>query len=217
MWAFGVFRALPGVILSPRLSACCIPRLKLQPPLVLHAHWRRGLSTSQFNGVYWHSRQEKFVAEVSVGGKRYWVGYFQSEVQAAHAYDEQLRKLCPGSARLKKSLNFPTQAEDLFNESALQARSRALATHKACAEDAEAESVRRLQNLFRSSTQALDYEINVVAGSSRIDALFRPEGSCLGGLCLQIKSAASRGASQRSYLFQKLQGYEGMLLLLIPP
>ena len=193
------------------------PRLKLQPSSVLlHRQSTCGLSTSKFNGVHWDKRSQKFQATVSFNGTKYFVGRFQSEVRAAHAYDERLRELCPGSARLKRSLNFPTQAEDLFNESALQARSRALAAHQACTEDAEAESVRRLQNLFRSSAQALDYEIKIVAGCSRIDALFRPKGSCLGGLCLQIKSATSRGASQASYHFQRVQGYEGMLLLLIP-
>ena len=158
------------------------PRLKLQPSSVLlHRQSTCGLCTSKFNGVHWDQRSQKFQVAVSFNGIQHYVGKFQSEVAAAHTYDERLRELCPGSARLKRSLNFPTQAEDLFNESALQARSRALAAHQACKEDAEAESVRRLQHLFRSSAQAMDYEIKIVAGSSRIDALSGPRDPAWAG------------------------------------
>ena len=192
--------------------------LKLQHVLAaLRSRWSRKLATSQFTGVSWHKVAQKFSATVSVAGTSYHVGYFQSDVDAACAYDERLRSLCQDQARLKRSLNFPTQMEALFTESAAEARDRALAARIASgADQAEAQSIRLLQALFQSSDQAADYEIVTVAGHSKVDALFRPKGSCNGGLCLQLKSASASGNRKQSYYFRKVQGYAGMLLLLIP-
>ena len=179
-----------------------------------HSHWPRLLASSPFNGVYWDKRAKKFRAEVLCEGKQYSAGYFLSDVDAAHAFDEKLRGLCPGNRRLKKSLNFPTQAELQFSESPHEARARALA--RQATGKKEAESFNRLRALFNKCSQAAKFEIVAVSGASKVDAIFQLKGSNLGGLPLQLKSASPSGHRGMSFLFQRTQGYQGMLLLFIP-
>ncbi|CAE7600552.1 RD21A [Symbiodinium pilosum] len=81
---------------------------------------------------------------------------------------------------------------------------------------AEAESFRLLQARFSTSGLATTYEIVQVPGASRVDAIFRPKSSSVGGLCLQLKAANSSGNRGMSYAFRHTQGYAGMLLLLVP-
>ena len=185
---------------------CSLPRpgQKLRQPV-----------SSQFNGVCWSRHVEKFRAEVSVAGKKHAAGSFLSELEAAHAYDQRLRELCQDPVRLKKSLNFPTQTEASFTESSSDARVRGLSVG-AFTGMAEAESFRLLQARFSTSGLATTYEIVQVPGASRVDAIFRPKSSSVGGLCLQLKAANSSGNRGMSYAFQHTQGYAGMLLLLVP-
>ena len=173
--------------------------------------WRHH-ALSTFNGVSWSSRHKKFQANVSFEGISYHAGCFNCEVEAAHAYDDFLRQLCPTGARLKKSLNFPSLPEASFEESLQDVRARALAGAATLAK--EEESFTRLHTLFSATPQALTHEIIRVSGSSRVDALFRLRG-CDSGLPLQVKAASASGNSRRSYAYSNTRHYDGMLLLLI--
>jgi hypothetical protein len=44
-------------------------------------------ATSKYRGVSWSSKQKRFLAIITVGGKRVALGSFKDEVQAAKAYD----------------------------------------------------------------------------------------------------------------------------------
>ena len=57
------------------------------------------------------------------------------------------------------------------------------------------------------------YEIVRLSGASRADALFRIKGSDRGGLCIQLKSATSMWQEGRCYVFQRVLGYGGMLVI----
>jgi hypothetical protein len=43
--------------------------------------------TSKYKGVYWHKKSKKYTAAISANGKRYYLGYFDDEIEAAVAYD----------------------------------------------------------------------------------------------------------------------------------
>ena len=61
---------------------------------------------SQYKGVRWETRRNKWVAEITCKGKRYYLGYFDDEIEAAKAYDRKARELFGPFARL----NFPDEA-----------------------------------------------------------------------------------------------------------
>jgi len=44
--------------------------------------------SSQFKGVSWDKANGRWVAQIRVNGKRHLLGYFQSEIPAASAYDD---------------------------------------------------------------------------------------------------------------------------------
>ena len=176
----------------------------------------RNLASSSFNGVYWNTWQKKFQAKVSFQGKLHHVGYFHCENQAAHAYDERLRRLCQDGARLKKSLNFPSLSEATYTAQLpieMVQRVRELADVDTFAK--EEQSFRRLQDRFLMTPQALTHEIIRVSGSSRVDALYQFKGCDIGGVPLQLKAASASGKFRTSYAFTNTRGYDGMLLVLI--
>ena len=176
--------------------------------------FRQCYATSTYNGVSWLKSAQKFRSCISFKGQTFHIGFFDSEIIAAHAYDERLRELCDDGARLKKSLNFPSGSEASFRQSPQEARDRGLATHANNARK-EDDSFRLLHNCFRLSTQAEKFEVVRVSGASRMDALFKPKDSVQGGLCLQLKSASGRGSKNQIYQFRRTAGYEGMLLILV--
>jgi len=49
--------------------------------------------TSQFVGVNWNTRAEKWIAQIRIGKKRKYLGCFNNEVQAHNAYQNELKKL----------------------------------------------------------------------------------------------------------------------------
>jgi AP2 domain len=45
-------------------------------------------SSSQYKGVSWHKRDKKWIARVTIDGKRKYLGRFEAEIDAARAYND---------------------------------------------------------------------------------------------------------------------------------
>lgn len=55
---------------------------------------RRGpKGASGFYGVSWHSQHNKWMARITVSGRRVSLGYFNSETEAARVYDRECKRL----------------------------------------------------------------------------------------------------------------------------
>jgi hypothetical protein len=59
--------------------------------------------TSQYRGVWWDNRSNRWVATITVNRKTKWVGAFSDELEAARAWDEAARDLHGEFARLNLS------------------------------------------------------------------------------------------------------------------
>lgn len=55
--------------------------------------------TSQYKGVYWYERDKKWMALIGFNYKRYYLGCFVDEVEAAKVYDTKARELFGEFAR----------------------------------------------------------------------------------------------------------------------
>lgn len=83
------------------------PGRKLEPASLdqlraeVHESFKEGTS-SQYTGVYFSKKAGNWLAYITVDGRRHTLGTFQSEIEAAKAYDEAARRL--GAKRAK--LNF---------------------------------------------------------------------------------------------------------------
>lgn len=64
---------------------------------------RSGSSSSSYFGVYWVESRNKWVCSIRVEGKLKYIGYFETEIEAAHAYDEVSWNLYQDYGKL----NFP--------------------------------------------------------------------------------------------------------------
>ena len=53
---------------------------------------KRAGTTSKYRGVFWAKRDQKWVARIRANGIRYNIGSFASELEAAEAYQQELRK-----------------------------------------------------------------------------------------------------------------------------
>ena len=61
--------------------------------------------TSKYKGVYWNKRAKKFMASICIDGKKKSLGYFDSEIVAAKAYDKAAKIVFGEYAYL----NFPNE------------------------------------------------------------------------------------------------------------
>jgi hypothetical protein len=59
--------------------------------------------TSKYKGVHWNKRQKKWAAQIHCNNKKYHLGYFTDEIEAAKAYDKKAVELHDEFA----CLNFP--------------------------------------------------------------------------------------------------------------
>ena len=79
----------------------------------MNSRSRRG--TSRFKGVTWHKVNRKWIAQIMYGGKHQYLGSFDSEEEAARAYDERAKELFGEFARLNKvGEDDGRKAEDQF-------------------------------------------------------------------------------------------------------
>ncbi len=62
-------------------------------------------SSSQYKGVYYCKRAQRYFSTIKFGGKQLWLGYYDDEIQAAYAYDRKAVELGIEFARL----NFPEE------------------------------------------------------------------------------------------------------------
>ena len=68
---------------------------------------KKGATTSKYVGVYWHEQSKKWVASLYLSPKQHgldkyreYIGAFDSEIEAAKAYNERAIKLLGENARL---------------------------------------------------------------------------------------------------------------------
>ena len=59
--------------------------------------------TSKYKGVSWHKQNKKWLAQIMLNDKQYYLGYFKSEIEAVKAYDKKAAEFFGEFARL----NFP--------------------------------------------------------------------------------------------------------------
>jgi hypothetical protein len=63
---------------------------------------KRPGATSRFVGVSWHEGKKRWVAKISVNGKRYQIGAYLTEIEAAIAYNAEAQLKLPPYTRLNQ-------------------------------------------------------------------------------------------------------------------
>jgi hypothetical protein len=61
---------------------------------------RAGATSSRFKGVGWHIRERRWMARIRHCGQLCWLGYFDTEEEAARAYNAKAQELFGGFACL---------------------------------------------------------------------------------------------------------------------
>ena len=60
------------------------------------------LTTSKYKGVYWHKPNKKWYAQIQINEEQKHLGYFITEIEAAHAYDHAAIEAFGKFARLNE-------------------------------------------------------------------------------------------------------------------
>lgn len=63
-------------------------------------------SSSQFKGVFWHSKAQKWEATIWENKKHFYLGCFDNEIEAAKAYDRKAKELFGEFANLNFKENY---------------------------------------------------------------------------------------------------------------
>jgi hypothetical protein len=71
---------------------------------------RKKMEISKYTGVTWHRKDQRWQAAIKVGAKSHYLGQFQSEEEAARAYDKAVR-MYRELYTVTRPLNFPEQGE----------------------------------------------------------------------------------------------------------
>jgi hypothetical protein len=106
--------------------------------------------TSTFKGVRWHSRDKKWIAQITINGKQTHLGRFDDEVEAARKYNET-------AGGLGRSLNF-AGCQDNFHVSIKGKKQRARSKVSGFTEELSHSCgviSRKPQNLFGGAQQEL--------------------------------------------------------------
>ncbi|CAE7470319.1 TTLL3D [Symbiodinium sp. CCMP2592] len=202
------------VVLLPVLA-----RLLKASAHVPHHEAAARAQAAKYRGVYYNKRNRAFVAALHVLDGPGYIGCFQSAKEAAEAYDQAVRCRYPKPTadhelRCKRHLNFPSEKEAAYTESPEQARTRGL-KQGGCSHRKEARSFELLKAASDTSPHSEKYELERLTGSSRADALFKRRGSTQTGLPIQLKAATSQWKQGRVFRFNRLLGYDRMLVVLV--
>ena len=173
---------------------------------------------AKYRGVCFNKQRRVFDARLTVKGRKYFAGSFRAATEAAKMYDQRLRDLCGSDKqRLQRCLNFPSEEEAAYQETARHARRRGMdmnggkyGTHRK-----ELQAFELLNQAFARSPVSQHYEIRRLSGASKADALFVQRSSPEVGLPLQLKASSGHGPQARTYSFQSMRGYDGMLVLCV--
>ena len=101
-----ILDAKKGQLVDHRNHDCLDNRrsnLRLATQSQVHANRKISFGSSKYKGVSWFDRTGKWVVYIRIQGKQKNVGYFETEEEAARAYDAKARELFGEFARL----NFP--------------------------------------------------------------------------------------------------------------
>jgi hypothetical protein len=77
----------------------CNLRIATNSQNLMNSKKPSGVTTSQYKGVYWNKYNKSWHAHIRVNRHTFNIGYFDTELEAAKAYDAEARKLFGEFAR----------------------------------------------------------------------------------------------------------------------
>lgn len=79
--------------------------LRICTPQQNQFNQRKTRGVSKYKGVSWYKNYKKWMAKIKFNGRTYNLGYFNTEIQAAKAYDEKAKEIFGEFANLNKVFN----------------------------------------------------------------------------------------------------------------